>query len=132
MPISQSTRTFTTIAAVLGFLAVAIGAFGAHVLKATLTPDRRAIYETGVQYHLAHTLAILAVAVLAGVLGDSKPLRAAGWLFTVGIVLFSGSLYALAISGVKVLGAITPIGGLCFLAGWASLIAAARIKTPGQ
>jgi len=127
---NNTTRTFTTIAGIFGFLGVTIGAFGAHALNSMLTPDRKAIYETGVQYHLIHTLAILAVAILAGTLGESKPLRNAGWLFTAGIILFSGSLYALAITGITFLGAITPIGGLCFLAGWASLIAAARIKAP--
>ena len=124
------TRTFTAVAGALGFLGVLIGAFGAHVLKSTLSVDSQAIFETGVRYHLVHTLAILAVAILAGVIGESKPLRASGWFFTAGIVIFSGSLYALAISGIKILGAITPIGGLCFLIGWACVVASARIKTP--
>jgi len=124
------TRTFTTIAGIFGLFGVAIGAFGAHALKSTFTPDRQAIYETGVQYHLIHTLAILAVAILAGNLGDTKSLRNAGWFFTAGILLFSGSLYALAITGIKILGAITPIGGICFMVGWSGLIAAARAKSP--
>src|SRR5690349_4381142 len=121
----QSTRTFTFIAAFFGFLAVALGAFGAHALKAVLKPDDIAIWETGVRYHLTHALAILGVGILTAVLGDSKPLRAAGWLFTVGIVLFSGSLYALSTTHLAVFGPITPLGGLCFLLGWGCLAAAA-------
>jgi uncharacterized membrane protein YgdD (TMEM256/DUF423 family) len=124
----RTTRTFTLIAAIYGFLAVALGAFGAHALKSTLTVDSLNIWETGVRYHLTHALAILAVGILAGIVGDTKPIRAAGWLFAVGILLFSGSLYALALSGVRIIGAITPFGGLCFLAGWACLAVAALKK----
>ncbi|MGO8673564.1 MAG: DUF423 domain-containing protein [Capsulimonadaceae bacterium] len=118
---------FIVIAGVNGFLAVALGAFGAHALKNVLSPPNKAIWETAVQYHLAHALALLAVGVLGGSsIACSKALRAAGWLFTIGIVCFSGSLYALALSGVTVLGAVTPLGGVCFLAGWACLTAAGR------
>jgi uncharacterized membrane protein YgdD (TMEM256/DUF423 family) len=121
-------RLFASLAAVNGFLAVALGAFGAHVLKDKLTAEYSDVYETAARYHLAHAVALLAVALLAGVIGDSRALRASGWLFVVGMALFSGSLYALAITGITILGAITPIGGLCLLGGWACLVAAARRK----
>lgn len=100
--------------AALMFLDVALGAFGAHALKSRLTPEMLAVFETGVRYQAYHALAILLVAALRG------PDRAA-WCFLGGVVLFSGSLYALALSGVRWLGAVTPFGGLSFLAGWALL-----------
>jgi uncharacterized membrane protein YgdD (TMEM256/DUF423 family) len=93
------------------FLAVGLGAFGAHALKARLEPDMLAIFETGVRYQVYHALALLLVAALRG------PSKAA-WCFTAGIALFSGSLYILALTGVKKWGAVTPIGGVLFLAGW--------------
>jgi uncharacterized membrane protein YgdD (TMEM256/DUF423 family) len=111
-----------------GFLGVALGAFAAHGLRARLTPEMLTVFETGVRYHMYHVLAILATSAAIGHLGAARLLTAAGWLFTAGIVLFSGSLYALALTGVSTLGAITPIGGLAFLGGWACLaiFAAAR------
>ncbi len=122
---------FLFIAALSGFLAVALGAFGAHGLKARLSEDMMAVYQTAVQYHFYHTLALLAVAVLLAGGLQSAALRASGWLFAAGIVVFSGSLYALALSGMRVLGAVTPLGGLLFLAGWVALAAAAyRTVTP--
>ncbi len=93
------------------FLAVGLGAFGAHALKARLEPDMLAIFETGVRYQIYHALALL---LLAGLRGPSK----AAWCFTAGIALFSGSLYILALTGVRKWGAVTPIGGVLFLAGW--------------
>ena len=102
------------------FAAVAIGAFGAHGLKTRLSPEMLAIFEVGVRYHVYHALALFAVAWLAEKNGAASAWWP-GWLFTVGIILFSGSLYALSLSGIKWLGAITPLGGLCFLAGWACL-----------
>jgi uncharacterized membrane protein YgdD (TMEM256/DUF423 family) len=106
---------------VLLFLAVAAGAFGAHALKSRLAPDMLSVWQTGVQYHAWHGLAL----ALAGVLMLQMPGRGgfavAAWCFVAGIVLFSGSLYALALSGVRGLGAITPFGGFAFLAGWAVL-----------
>ena len=111
-------RALVAAGGVLGFLAVALGAFGAHALKEHISADRMATYQVGVQYHLAHSLAILLVALMA----DRLRVRAVGWLWVAGIVIFSGSLYGLAITGIRVLGAITPIGGVCFLAGWAMLI----------
>lgn len=114
---------FLAAAAVNGFLAVALGAFGAHALKSKLSADMLAVYETAVQYHFYHTLALLAVAVL--MVNGVSGLKLSGILFLAGTIIFSGSLYALALSGVKILGAITPIGGLCLLAGWACLAFAA-------
>jgi uncharacterized membrane protein YgdD (TMEM256/DUF423 family) len=113
--------TFLLIGALSGFLGVALGAFGAHGLRARLSPEMLAVFETGVRYQMYHTFALLITALAIGRLGDARLLVAAGWAFLLGIVVFSGSLYALALSGVTVLGAITPIGGLAFLAGWACL-----------
>lgn len=114
-------RTFLLTAAVAGFLAVGLGAFGAHGLRGRLSPDMLAVFETGVRYHMYHALALMLTAAVIGQLGQARLLVLAGWLFTAGIVLFSGSLYALALTGVTTLGAVTPIGGLAFLAGWACL-----------
>lgn len=99
----------------LMFLAVGLGAFGAHALKARLSPDMLAIFETGVRYQVYHALALL---LLASLRGPSK----AVWCFTAGIALFSGSLYLLALTGVRKWGAVTPIGGVLFLAGWLILL----------
>lgn len=99
------------------FLAVALGAFAAHGLKDVLTPDMKAVFETGVRYHAYHALALLAAAWLMD-RQPSKALTVAAWCFLVGILLFSGSLYALSLTGAKKLGMITPVGGLLFLAGW--------------
>lgn len=112
------------VGAVAGFLAVSLGAFAAHGLRARLSPDMVAVFETGVRYHMYHALAIILVALILGRL-DGWLIRAAGWAFAVGIVVFSGSLYLLAVTGVTVLGAITPVGGLAFLVGWAFLAVAA-------
>jgi uncharacterized membrane protein YgdD (TMEM256/DUF423 family) len=117
-------KTLLLVGAVAGFLAVALGAFGAHGLRSRLSPDMLAAFETGVRYHMYHTLAILIVALMLARF-DGWMIRAAGWAFTAGIVLFSGSLYLLALTGVTVLGAITPIGGLAFLVGWGLLAVAA-------
>ncbi len=116
---------FFFLAALSGFLAVAFGAFGAHALKSRLSPDLQSVYETAVQYHFYHSLALLAVAVLLHSGLQHGALRVSGWLFALGIVVFSGSLYALALSNVRVLGAITPIGGVMFLGGWLCLAVAA-------
>ena len=112
---------FLAASAASGFLAVALGAFGAHALKSRLSPDMLSVYETAVQYHFYHALALFGVALLMVHSAQQSLLKASAILFLAGLVLFSGSLYALALSGVKVLGAITPIGGLCFLAAWACL-----------
>jgi uncharacterized membrane protein YgdD (TMEM256/DUF423 family) len=119
-------RTFLLAGAVAGLIAVGFGAFGAHGLRGRLTPEMLAVFETGVRYQMYHALALLLVAALAPRLAGNAghAYRAAGWLFVAGITLFSGSLYLLAVTGVTILGAITPIGGVAFLAGWASLIIA--------
>jgi uncharacterized membrane protein YgdD (TMEM256/DUF423 family) len=121
-------RTFLLMGAVLGFLAVAFGAFGAHALKSRLTPEMLGVFETGVRYQMYHTLALLIVAAAIGHIGTARLLVMAGWFFFAGILLFSGSLYALALTGVGILGAVTPFGGLMFLIGWGCLafFAAAR------
>ncbi len=113
-------RTFLLAGAVAGLIAVAFGAFGAHGLRGRLSPEMLAVFETGVRYHMYHALALLLTAALVA-RAPGKAILAAGWLFVTGIVLFSGSLYLLAVTGVTVLGAITPIGGVAFLAGWAAL-----------
>jgi uncharacterized membrane protein YgdD (TMEM256/DUF423 family) len=117
-------RTFLLIAAVAGFLGVSLGAFGAHGLRDRLSPDMMAAFQTGVQYHLIHAAALLAISAIA-VRTTSRMVPMAGWLFTLGILLFSGSLYVLAISGITRFGMVTPFGGLAFLAGWALLAIAA-------
>lgn len=108
--------SLVALGAINGGIAVAAGAFGAHGLRERLSQHSLEIYETAVRYHMFHALAMILCAVVA-----SSGARTAGWLFQAGIVVFSGSLYALALSEVKWLGAITPIGGLAFLAGWAAL-----------
>jgi uncharacterized membrane protein YgdD (TMEM256/DUF423 family) len=105
------------LGAVLGALGVAAGAFGAHGLKARVGPEMLEVFETGVRYHLIHALALLAVA-WASTRWSSAAIRAAGWLFVAGILVFSGSLYLLTLSGIRALGAITPIGGAAFILGW--------------
>ncbi|OPG15851.1 DUF423 domain-containing protein [Ferroacidibacillus organovorans] len=118
---------FIGLGALFLFLAVALGAFGAHALRARLEPTQLAVYQTGIQYHLIHGLAIIIVGVIAlarQAMGSSSLLTTSGVLFAVGIILFSGSLYLLAMTGIRKLGAITPFGGLFFLAGWITLLIA--------
>jgi uncharacterized membrane protein YgdD (TMEM256/DUF423 family) len=120
-------RTFLLVGAVAAFLGVGLGAFGAHGLRARISPEMLAVFETGVRYQMYHALALVLTSVLMARMGGWLVV-AAGWCFIAGIALFSGSLYALALTGVTVLGAITPLGGLAFLAGWACLsIAAAAL-----
>jgi uncharacterized membrane protein YgdD (TMEM256/DUF423 family) len=121
---SEMDKTFLLIGGLAGFISVAFGAFGAHALRGRLSPEMLAVFETAVRYQMYHALAVLVVGLIMARLGGWL-FAAAGWLFTAGIVLFSGSLYALALTGVTTLGAITPLGGLAFLAGWACLIVAA-------
>jgi uncharacterized membrane protein YgdD (TMEM256/DUF423 family) len=108
------------VGSVAAFLAVTLGAFGAHGLRGRLSPDMLTVFETGVRYHMYHALAILLVGLVMGRMSGWL-IQAAGWCFVAGILLFSGSLYALALSGVTILGAVTPLGGIAFLAGWACL-----------
>jgi uncharacterized membrane protein YgdD (TMEM256/DUF423 family) len=107
-------------AGLAGFLGVALGAFGAHALKDRLAPDMLAVFDTGVRYQMYHVFALLAAA-WGWARWPSRAFTAAGWLFVAGMVVFCGSLYALAFTGVRALGAITPLGGLAFLAGWLCL-----------
>ena len=111
-------RTLWIAGAAMAGLSVAIGAFGAHALRARLEPARLATFETAVQYHMLHAVALLAVAALMGRVQSQQLLLLSGGLFTAGIFLFSGSLYALAITGITWLGAITPLGGIAFICGW--------------
>ena len=123
---NTTAKLFLMLGSISGALAVMIGAFGAHGLKNKLCEQMLTVYKTGVEYHFYHTFALLGIGLLAMHV-KSPLLTASGWAMTAGIVIFSGSLYALSISGVKILGAITPIGGLCFIAGWV-LLAMAVIK----
>src|SRR5947199_9077803 len=102
-------RTFLLAGAVAGLIAVGFGAFGAHGLRGRLSPEMLAVFETGVRYHMYHALALILVALVMGRMSGWL-IQTAGWCFVAGIVLFSGSLYALALSGVTILGAVTPIG----------------------
>ena len=121
----MNARLALTLAAAALFAAVGTGAFGAHALKSKLAPDLMAVYQTAVQYHFWHALGLLAVGILLLQKPDSGALAAAAWLLVAGLVLFSGSLYALSLTGVRGLGAVTPLGGLAFLAAWAALAWAA-------
>ena len=110
-------KTFLLLGAVAAFLAVGLGAFGAHGLRSRLSPEMLAVFETGVRYHMYHSLALILTALIAGRV-DGWLVRTAGWLFVAGIVLFSGSLYALALGAPRAMGAITPVGGIALLLGW--------------
>jgi uncharacterized membrane protein YgdD (TMEM256/DUF423 family) len=135
-------QTFLVLGAIFGFIAAAIGAFGSHALRSKLTPDRVATFETGVRYQMWHALALFVVVIveawtpsggspsfiLVADRGGAPLLFAAGWLFAGGIVLFSGSLYALAVTHNRAWGAVTPFGGTCLLLGWAMLLFAILLK----
>ena len=110
-------RFFFTAGSIMAFLAVALGAFAAHGLKSRLSADMLTIFEVGVRYHMYHALALLAVAWASSRWPESSA-QFAGWSFIIGIIIFSGSLYILSITGMRWLGAITPIGGVAFLLGW--------------
>ncbi len=114
-------RIFLTLGAINAFLCVAFGAFGAHGLKQRLSVDMLAVYQTGVQYHFYHALGLIAVGLVLLHLPKSRLIVLSGWLMLAGIVLFSVSLYALSLSGLRGLGMITPFGGVAFLSAWALL-----------
>jgi uncharacterized membrane protein YgdD (TMEM256/DUF423 family) len=120
-----SARLIILVAALLGALGVVLGAFGAHGLRQRLAPELLALWQTAVQYHLWHALAMLAAGLLSLQLPQQSWLRAAAALFFAGTALFSGSLYALALGAPRMLGAVTPFGGLALIAGWACLAVAA-------
>lgn len=117
-------RLWLLLSACAGFTGVALGAFAAHGLKSQLTPAYLTVFQTGTQYQLVHALALFGVGLLA-LLRPSRLVSCAGSLFALGILLFSGSLYALTLSGISALGMVTPLGGVAFLAGWACLGVAA-------
>ncbi|MGH7631412.1 MAG: DUF423 domain-containing protein [Gemmatimonadales bacterium] len=124
-------RLFVTLGAVSGFIAVGAGAFGAHALRARLAPDLLTVFETAARYQMYHALALIAVAWVVS-RSPGGPAAWAGWLFVGGMIVFSGSLYLLALTGIRWLGAVTPLGGACFLAGWLCLaLGAARAPPTG-
>lgn len=118
--------SWVRIGAVLGFLGVALGAFGAHGFKARLESlGTGATFQTAVHYHMYHALALIAVGLMSGPFRSGVSWTVSGWSFLIGVLIFSGSLYVLALTGIKWLGAITPFGGLAMLVGWAALAVAA-------
>ncbi|MBK6336449.1 MAG: DUF423 domain-containing protein [Betaproteobacteria bacterium] len=117
----MTARLALTLSSLLLFVAVGTGAFGAHALKGRLDADLQAVWQTAVQYHFWHALGLLAVGVLLRLEPGRRGLAAAAWLLLLGLVLFSGSLYLMALSGWRLLGAVTPVGGVALLAGWAAL-----------
>ncbi|MEO8101581.1 MAG: DUF423 domain-containing protein [Betaproteobacteria bacterium] len=125
---NATARSIIITGAVLAFLGVALGAFGAHALKARLAADLMAAYQTGVQYHLIHALGIVFIGILVQVLPPSRWLPLAGWTMTAGVVVFSGSLYVLSLTGNRELGAITPVGGLALLVAWL-MVATGALKS---
>ena len=116
-------KLFITLASLSGMLAVIFGAVGAHALKGKLDDQALKVFETAVQYHFYHTFALLVVGVIALNQPQTVLLKSSGWSFVIGILVFSGSLYLLSLTGVRWLGAITPLGGLALIAGWACLAA---------
>ena len=121
-------KSILTIAAISGLLAVVLGAFGAHALKKMISPEMLEVYKTGVQYQFYHTFALLAVGILMH-FNTSKALQWSGYLFVLGILLFSGSLYVMTITGIKALGIITPFGGTVWIAAWFLLMKHCRKLT---
>lgn len=126
---SALAKLFLVLGGVNAALAVALGAFGAHVLKARISNDMMAVYHTAFHYHAMHALGLLAVGAAAGWLPGSGYLKLAGWTMFAGIVLFSGSLYMLSVSGARWLGSITPVGGAAFICAWI-LFCVAVLKGP--
>lgn len=119
-------KIFISLAAIFGGSSVAAGAFASHALKEKLSERALEIFEVGARYQMYHALALLLVAILLSQSQTSSTsLIASGWLFIIGIFIFSGSLYALSLSDIKILGAITPLGGVAFIAGWGALAIAA-------
>lgn len=124
-------RLFLLIGAVSGGISVAAGAFGAHALRDKVEPRLLEVFETAARYQMYHALALLAVGLIAS-RWPSSLVSSAGWLFVAGTLFFSGSLYAMTFTGIRALGAITPIGGVCFIAGWACIaLAASKISPTG-
>lgn len=115
-------KAFFLVACITVFLAVAFGAFGAHGLQKNVSADRIETFQTGVQYQFYHAIGLFLLALIIHNLGPHPLFQATGYLFLIGIILFSGSLYLLVLTGIKQLGMVTPVGGLCFLAGWITLM----------
>lgn len=111
-------KLFVILGSLNAFIGVALGAFGAHGLKSKVAPEMLTIWETAVQYHLIHALGLFLIGILCQLVPEASQVRVAGWLLLAGIVMFSGSLYAMVLTGTKPLGIITPIGGVAFLIGW--------------
>jgi len=122
-------RTFIALGSINAALAVILGAFGAHALKARISPEMLSVYHTASQYHFYHALGMLLIGALASQFRTSGALQLSGFLMLAGIVLFSGSLYILAVTGVTWLGAVTPLGGVAFIAAWVVLAYAALRAT---
>lgn len=115
---TPTAKLFLILGGINAALVVMLGAFGAHGLKAKISAEMLAVYQTGVHYHLFHALGLLAVGLVATQIADSVWLKWSGWLMLAGIILFSGSLYVLSVSGWRWLGMVTPFGGLAFIASW--------------
>ncbi|WP_461537238.1 DUF423 domain-containing protein [Spongorhabdus nitratireducens] len=113
---------FTAAGAMLGALAVSLGAFGAHALKGSMAPELMVTYQTAVDYHFVHALLLVLIGIIARSQGVTRLLQASGWLVLAGVLLFSGSLYALTLTGIRGLGIITPFGGVAMIAGWLCLM----------
>ncbi|MEB3102423.1 DUF423 domain-containing protein [Ferviditalea candida] len=118
-------KLFVALGSINMLLSVALGAFGAHGLKSKISSEMLSVYQTGVHYHVIHALGLIFIGILSEKLAGTSLAGWAGWLMFAGIVLFSGSLYALSTSGVKALGAITPLGGVAFIVSWLLLAIAA-------
>jgi len=122
--VSPTAKFFLILGSINAALVVLLGAFGAHGLKERLTAEMLAVYQTGVHYHLFHALGLLAVGLVATQIPASAYLKWSGWLMLAGIVLFSGSLYVLSVSGLRWLGMVTPFGGLAFILSWTLFVIA--------
>jgi uncharacterized membrane protein YgdD (TMEM256/DUF423 family) len=116
--VSTTAKLFLILGGINAALVVMLGAFGAHGLKTKISAEMLAVYQTGVHYHLFHALGLLVVGLVATQMVDSVYLKWSGWLMLVGIILFSGSLYVLSVSGLRWLGMVTPFGGVAFIAAW--------------
>lgn len=118
-------KLFLILGSLNALIGVALGAFGAHGLKTRVVPEMLTVWNTAVQYHLVHALGLLLIGILCQLMPAAPLVKAAGWMLLLGVVLFSGSLYALVLTGTKPLGIITPFGGIAFLMGWLLLAIAA-------
>jgi uncharacterized membrane protein YgdD (TMEM256/DUF423 family) len=127
--LTPTAKLFLILGGINAALVVMLGAFGAHGLKVKLTAEMLAVYQTGVHYHLFHALGLLAVGLVASQIADSVWLKWSGWLMLAGIILFSGSLYVLSVTGMRWLGMVTPVGGVAFIAAWIVFVIAVARST---